>query len=79
MAVYKVELDRSMCTSCGNCVDICPELFEIAEDGFSSLKNSETQDNNQIIELDEELCSADAAGSCPAMCIKIFKDGEELV
>ncbi len=79
MAVYRVVLDRSMCTSCGNCVDICSELFEIAEDGFSSLKNSENDDEKQILDLDNEICSIEAAESCPAMCIQVYKDGEELV
>jgi len=75
----RVELDRSICTSCGNCVDICSELFEMAKDGFAYLKNSENIDEKQIIELKDEMCSVDAAESCPAMCIYVYENGEELV
>lgn len=76
--MYRLELDRTMCISCGNCIDSCPELFEFGYDGISSIIGAEASDT-QIRELENPLCSEKAASNCPVMCIKLYRDGEELV
>ena len=32
-------VDPEKCTGCGTCAALCPEVFEIAEDGKSSAKH----------------------------------------
>jgi ferredoxin len=76
--VFKIEIERKKCTSCGNCVDECPEYFEIDEDGFSHLKNSERVGDNDELELEDGDCSLDAALGCPVVCIHVYEDGVEI-
>ncbi|WP_432703770.1 ferredoxin [Methanothermobacter thermautotrophicus] len=76
--MYRLELDRTMCISCGNCIDSCPDLFEFADDGMSSIKGIEISDI-QLMELEDPSCSEKAAGNCPVMCIKLYRDGEEVL
>ena len=78
MASYKVVVERNKCTSCGNCEDECPELFELDEKGLSHLKNSDRIDDNDELEIDDPDCSLDAALSCPVACIHVYEDGEEM-
>lgn len=76
--MYRLELDRTMCISCGNCIEKCPEIFEFGSDGLSSIKGVEVSDL-QILEVDENSCSADSARNCPVMCIHLYSNGEEIV
>ena len=61
MAV-KVEVDRDKCIGCGACVAVCPDNFEMAQDGKSKAKKSEVK---------EAGCNEEAAASCPVQCIKV--------
>ncbi|MCX7779102.1 MAG: ferredoxin [Patescibacteria group bacterium] len=61
---YKVKVDKNCCLGCGSCVAICPENFELDEEGKSQVKNEEIEDLG---------CSQQAADACPANCIKIEK------
>ena len=36
-----VKVDQDKCIGCGACVAICPEVFELGEDGKSHVKNPE--------------------------------------
>ena len=64
MAKFKIEIDREKCIGCGSCVAICPDNWELANDGKSKPKK---------IELSEIGCNEKAAQSCPVQCIKIEK------
>jgi len=33
------KIDKEKCTGCGTCVALCPEVFEIGDDGKSEVKN----------------------------------------
>lgn len=79
MVTYKIEMDRLMCISCGNCVETCPDLWEMAEDGLSNLKNSEFDNDIQKKEIEDLSCSLEAAEKCPVLCITIFEDGAQLI
>jgi len=73
-----MEMEGYLCTSCGNCVDICPELWKIDEDGFSHLKGSIKIDKNEEMELEELGCSIEAAENCRVACIHVYEDDEEI-
>ena len=60
MAIKKVWVEEE-CTSCGLCVDICPEVFEM-EDIATVIKGVNFDDYEAQIK--------DAAESCPADVIK---------
>ena len=34
----KVSIDQTLCIACGSCVAICPEVFEMKEDGTVDVK-----------------------------------------
>ncbi|MCL2116641.1 MAG: ferredoxin [Methanobrevibacter sp.] len=77
--VYRIEIERDLCVTCGNCVNDCDELFEIGEDDFSRLVNGEINNNNYSVKEFEDIkCGLDAAEMCPVECITVFKDDGEI-
>ena len=60
----KVRIDPTLCNGCGPCIDICPEVFELDQDGIAIVKV------NQIPVDLEEACR-EAADSCPTEAIAI--------
>ncbi len=69
----KIEIERPMCISCGNCIDNCPELFEFDDDGFSTLIGSERVGDNDELEIEEAGCAIDAEESCPVSIIHVYQ------
>lgn len=57
-------VDPELCTGCGPCVDICPEVFELNDEGISVVK---------VKEVPAELQQAcrEAVESCPPEAISI--------
>lgn len=73
MAKYKIELDRDNCIGCGTCAALCPENWELQEDGKTQYKKAEITDK----ELE---CNKQAADSCPVNVIHIIDEkGKKLV
>ena len=60
----KVCVDPTLCNGCGPCVDICPEVFELDQDGIAVVKI------DQIPADLEEACQ-EAADNCPTEAIAI--------
>jgi len=75
---FKVVIERIDCTSCGNCELECPKYFEIDPEGLAHLKESKRVNKNDVLELNDADCCLDAALSCPAVCIHVYEDGEEI-
>lgn len=59
----KVKIDRDGCIGCGLCTEICPDVFEIAEDGLASVANEPTGTNTDKVH--------EAAESCPVEVIEV--------
>lgn len=60
----KIDIDPELCTGCGLCVDVCPEVFELNEKDIAELR---------IEQVPVNLLQAclDAADSCPVEAISI--------
>jgi ferredoxin len=74
MAKYKVLHYKSECIGCGACAAICPEFWEMDDEGISKLRNSISVDDHFELEITSESIKAmnqEAADACPAQVIKI--------
>jgi len=60
----KAQVDPDLCTACGLCEEICPEVFEPGDDGIAQVKVDEIPE-----ELEES--ARDAADQCPVEAITI--------
>ncbi len=70
---YKITLIREDCIGCGSCAEVCPDYWEMDDDGLSNLLESkENEDGNfeRILEEDRD-CNEDAAAACPVDVIEI--------
>jgi ferredoxin len=61
MAIPKVDLD--LCTGCGICEDICPDVFEVGDDGLSHVIDADA--------CEEADCCEEAAEECPEGAISL--------
>jgi ferredoxin len=60
----KPVIDPDLCTGCELCVEICPEVFEMNDEGIAIVKVSEVPPEH------EELCR-EAAEECPGEAISL--------
>lgn len=58
----KVDIDRDGCIGCGECEEICPEVFHIAEDGLSEIISEPDGVEDKV---------SQAAGACPVEVIHV--------
>lgn len=71
----KIIHEREKCIGCGSCAALCPDFWEMAEDGKATLKNSvKNAEGNFELEIEEIGCNQEAADSCPVKCIFIVKE-----
>ncbi len=63
----KVKVNKDACIGCGACASICPDVFELNDEGLSEAKVEEVKD-----ELQDEV--RDAADSCPTGAIEVKED-----
>lgn len=60
----KVHIDADLCAGFGICVGICPEVFELHEDGYATVLVSEVPPELEDLVLR-------AASQCPARAISV--------
>jgi len=63
----KVSIDKTKCIMCGSCVAICPEVFEMKDDGSVDVKDQYKGVDIQDPILVEKVKQAHLA--CPATAI----------
>jgi len=56
-------VDKDKCIGCGLCTSICPDVFELGDDGKSHVKNPKTCEKSN--------CCKEAADSCPVQAISL--------
>ncbi len=64
----KVSVDEDLCTGCGNCYDLYPEIFEDRGDEISKVKD-ELGGNGAILEGELAEKAIEAAEDCPGEAI----------
>jgi len=72
----KVRQERDICIGCGACASLCPDYWEMSEDGKANLKGAtvNSDNGNPELELDNVGCNQEAADACPVQCILILKE-----
>ena len=61
MTVYRITIDRSLCSGFGSCAELAPQAFEVGPDGIANVLVHET-DDPEVVE---------AAGTCPMGAITV--------
>lgn len=57
-------VDEDLCSGCEVCVDTCPEVFEMGDDGLSHVIEADSYE-------DQRDCIVEAVESCPDEAISI--------
>jgi ferredoxin len=59
-------VDEDLCIGCGRCEELCPEVFQVGDDGYS-----------HVVAPDlcvESGCCEDAADECPVAAISLSEE-----
>ena len=59
--MYKIEIDRSLCSGFGTCAEMAPEIFELDDSGTATVRRGESDDPNVL----------EAAAGCPMAAIMV--------
>lgn len=62
--MYRIVIDRSLCSGFGSCAELAPEIFEVDDGGLVSLRVGTSEDPNVL----------DAAASCPMAAITVHEE-----
>jgi len=76
MVKFKILHFKKECISCGACAAICPEFWEMDDEGMAHLKGSTEADGHDELEINTEENRArnqEAADACPVQIIKLEK------
>jgi ferredoxin len=76
----RVWIDQDCCTGAGLCVDHCPELFIVLDDGIGYVRDGMTvmtdpDDPSVAVPRRYEQAAIDAVERCPGECIFLEPDG----
>ena len=66
--MFRIEIDRSLCSGFGSCAELAPEVFDVGPDGVAGIRIGSTDDPSVL----------DAAASCPMGAIAVFQADERL-
>jgi ferredoxin len=61
--MYRISIDRSLCSGYGVCESIAPDVFELGDDGLAVVRTG----------LSEDEAVQEACDSCPAGAISIAR------
>jgi len=56
----KVKVDEELCTGCGACADICPEVFDLQDDVAKVLAEDAPADLEESVREAAESCPVEA-------------------
>ena len=61
--MYRLQIDRTLCSGFGACVDLAPHIFELDDGGTASVRTGETDDSRAL----------DAVAACPMAAISVIE------
>ena len=61
--MYRIEIDRSLCSGFGACAELAPEVFEVDAGGTARVRIGESDDPAVL----------EAAAACPMAAIAVFE------
>ncbi len=62
--MYKIVIDRSLCSGFGACAELAPEIFELDAGGTATVRVGESSDPAVL----------DAAAACPMAAITVLEE-----
>jgi ferredoxin len=62
--MYKIEIDRSLCSGFGACAELAPNLIAVDKDGLAAVRVGSTTDPLVL----------EAAAACPMAAIAVFEE-----
>ena len=62
--MYRIVIDRSLCSGFGACAELAPDIFELDGEGLASVRVG-TSDDAAVL---------DAAASCPMAAISVIEE-----
>ena len=62
--MYKIEIDRSLCSGFGTCAELAPEIFELDAGGTASVRRGLSDDPGVL----------EAASACPMAAITVRQE-----
>jgi ferredoxin len=62
--MYRIIIDRSLCSGFGSCVELAPEIFELDGEGLASVRVG-TSDDAAVL---------GAASACPMAAISVIEE-----
>jgi len=74
MVKHKIEHVKKECIGCGACAAVCPDFWEMDNDGMAHLKGSKEVEGHWDLEIDTEEARAsnqEAADVCPVNIIHV--------
>jgi ferredoxin len=67
--VYRIQIDRSLCSGFGSCADLAPRSVRLGPDGLAEPTSAETEDDDVL----------EAAASCPMGAITVLDETDAQV
>jgi ferredoxin len=61
--MYKIEIDRALCSGFGACAELAPDVIVLGEDGLASVRVGSTADPLVL----------EAAAGCPMAAITVYE------
>jgi ferredoxin len=62
--MYRIQIDRSLCSGFGVCAELAPEVIEVGKDGLASVRAGSTSDPAVL----------EAAAACPMAAITVVEE-----
>lgn len=56
----EIKIIKDQCIGCGSCEAVCPEVFEITDEGIAEVVSIINQDNEELVKEAVEICPTEA-------------------